>query len=99
MSKVGQLYPEKQKWYLIPLISLKTKILENFQFVFLKEDTHRFIPSTELFLTDMRGLTYTGLKKVNFFVGHPVPQISLIQPQFSISNSSSSNLSEKNDIV
>ena len=45
----------------------------NFEFVFLKEDIHRFISSTELFLSDIRGLRYTGLKKVNFFVGHPVP--------------------------
>ena len=40
--------------------------------MFLKEDIHRFISSTELFLSDIRGLRYTGLKKVNFFVGHPV---------------------------
>ena len=71
MTKVGQLYPEIEE-YLIPLISLKTKILENFEFVFLKEDIHRFISSTELFLSDIRGLRYIGLKKVNFFVGHPV---------------------------
>ena len=42
------------------------------EFVFLKEDIHRFISSTELFLSDIRGLRYTGLKKVNLFVGHPV---------------------------
>ena len=30
------------------------------------------ISSTELFLGDIRGLRCTGLKKVNFFVGHPV---------------------------
>ena len=69
---MSQLYPEKREKYLIPLISLKTKILENYEFVFLKEDIHRFISSTKLFLSDMRGLRYTGLKKVNFFVGHPV---------------------------
>ena len=40
--------------------------------MFLKEDIHRFIPSTEPFLSDIRGLRYTGLRKVNFFVGHPV---------------------------
>ena len=38
----------------------------------LKEDIHRFISTTELFLSDIRGLRNTGLKKVNFFVGHPV---------------------------
>ena len=78
MSKVGQLYPEKREYHLIPLISLKTKILENFEFVFLKEDIHRFISSTELFLSDIRGLRYTGLKKVNFFVGHPVCESQLM---------------------
>ena len=72
MSKVGQLYPEIREWYLIPLISLKTKILENFEFVFLKEDIHIFISSTEIFLSDIRCLRCTGLKKVNFFVGHLV---------------------------
>ena len=38
----------------------------------MNEDIHRFISSTELFLSDIKGLRYTGLKKVNFFVGHPV---------------------------
>ena len=38
----------------------------------LKEDIHRFISTTELFLSDIRGLRNTGLKKVNFFVGHLV---------------------------
>ena len=28
--------------------------------------------SLNFFLSDIRGLRYTGLKKVNFFVGHPV---------------------------
>ena len=72
MSKVGELYSEKRNEYFIPIISLKTNLLEKFDFVFLKEDIHRFISSTELFLSDIRGLRYTGLKKVNFFVGHPV---------------------------
>ena len=41
--------------------------------MFLKEDIHRFISGTELFLSNIRGLRYTGLKKVKFFfVGHPV---------------------------
>ena len=44
--------------------------------MFLKEDIHRFISSTELFLSDIRGLRYTGLKKVNFFVGHPVAELA-----------------------
>ena len=43
-----------------------------FLFLFLKEDIHRVISSTELFLSDIRGLRYTGFKKVNFFLGHPV---------------------------
>ena len=51
---------------------MKTKILENFDFMFLKEDIHRLIFSTELFLSDIRGLRYIGFKKVYFFVGHPV---------------------------
>ena len=72
MSKVGQLYPEKREYYLIPLISLKTKILKNFEFLFLKEDIHRFISGPELFLSDIRGLRYTGLIKVNFFVGNKI---------------------------
>ena len=56
----------------IGLICLKTKILNHFEFVVLKRDIHRLISSTELYLNDIRGLRYTGLKKVNFFVGHPV---------------------------
>ena len=44
--------------------------------MFLKEDIHRFISSTEFFLRDIRGPRYTGLKKVNFFVGHPVLRLS-----------------------
>ena len=52
--------------------AVKTKFLENYEFVFLKEDIHRFISSTELFMSNIRGLRYTGLKKVHFFVGHPV---------------------------
>ena len=40
--------------------------------MFFKEDIHRFIYITELFLSDIRGLRYTGFKKVNFSVGHPV---------------------------
>ena len=36
------------------------------EFQFLKEDIHRFISSTELFLNDIRGLRYPRLKKVNF---------------------------------
>ena len=40
--------------------------------MFLKEDIHRFISSAELFLSNIRGLKCTGLRMVNFFVGHPV---------------------------
>ena len=40
--------------------------------MFLKEDIHRFISSAELFLSNIRGLRYTGLKKVNYFVELPV---------------------------
>ena len=49
-----------------------TELLENLDFVDLKKDIHSFISSTELFLRDTRGLRYADLKKVNFFVGHPV---------------------------
>ena len=56
----------------IPFIALKRNILENSDFVLLREDIHRFISSTELFLRDIRGLRYDDLKKVNFFVGHQV---------------------------
>ena len=56
----------------IPFIALKRNILENSDFVLLKEDIHRFISSIELFLRDIRGLRYADLKKVNFFAGHPV---------------------------
>ena len=58
LPKMGQLYSEKRDLYLIFLISLKRKILENFKFVFFKEDINRFI--SELFLSDNRGLRYTG---------------------------------------
>ena len=47
-------------------------LLENSDIVFLKEDINRFISRTELDLRDIRGLRYADLKKVNFFVGHPV---------------------------
>ena len=68
---MGKLDAEKGE-YVFPIISQKTKILENFDFVFLKEDIHRFISSTELFLGNIRGLKYTGLLRLNFYVGHPV---------------------------
>ena len=64
--------------YLKPLIFLRLRsvlemnLLENCDFVFLKEDIKRFILSTQLDLRDIRGLRYVDLKKVNFFVGHPV---------------------------
>ena len=45
----------------------------------LKEDIHRFISSIELFLRDIRGLRYADLKKVNFFVGHPVGSVSWVR--------------------
>ena len=64
---VGQLYPEKREWYFISLISQKIKILDNFDFVFANKDIHRFISSTELFVSDIRGPGYTGYKKVNFW--------------------------------
>ena len=54
-------------------------LLENCDFVFLKEDIKRFISSTELDLRDIRGLRYVDLKKVNFFVGHPVGSLNLAQ--------------------
>ena len=72
-SKVGQIYPEKpKKKRIIPFISLKTNIQNNFDFVFLKEDIKRLISSNELFLRNIIGQKYSDLKKVNFFVGHPV---------------------------
>ena len=54
------------------LLSLKTNILENFNFVVLKKDIQRLISSTETLLSVIKGLKYTFLKKVNFFVGHLV---------------------------
>ena len=69
---MSPIYPEKCKKCFIPFISRKTNILENFEFVFLKEDVQRFISSTELFLTDIRDLRYTDLERVNFFAGHLV---------------------------
>ena len=69
---MSQIYLEKCNLCLIPLIALKRNILENSNFVLLKEDIHRFISSIELFLRDIRGLRYADLKKVNFFAGHPV---------------------------
>ena len=77
-SKLSQIYPETHKKSLLPFISLQTNILENFDFAFLKEDIQRFLSSTELFLSDIRGLRYTDLKKVNFFVGHPVDYLNKV---------------------
>ena len=56
-----------------------SNILENFELVFLKEDIHRFISITELFLSHIRGLRYNGFKKGYFFLGHPVCVIGKIQ--------------------
>ena len=69
---MSQIYLETRKRYCIPFISLKTNIIENFGFVFLKEDIHRYISSTKPILSDIKGLRYADLKRVNFFVGHPV---------------------------
>ena len=69
---MSQIYSEKSNICFIPFIALKRNILENSDFVLLKEDIHRFISSIELFLRDIRGLRYADLKKVNFFAGHPV---------------------------
>ena len=69
---MSQIYSEMCNLCFIPFIALKRNILENYDFVLLKEDIHRFISSTELFLRDIRGLRYDDLKKVNFFVGHQV---------------------------
>ena len=79
---MSQIYLEKCNLCLIPLIALKRNILENSNFVLLKEDIHRFISSIELFLRDIRGLRYADLKKVNFFAGHPVSSF-LIQNKLS----------------
>ena len=69
---MSQLISEKCNLCFIPFIALKRNILENSDFVLLREDIHRFISSTELFLRNIRGLSYDDLKKVNFFVGHQV---------------------------
>ena len=55
----------------IPFLALKRNILENLDFVLLKEDIHRFISSTELFLRDTRILEYADLKKGKLFCGTP----------------------------
>ena len=60
VSKCCQLNPEKHKLCFIPFISMKINILGNFDFVFLKDDIHRFISSTKLFFSNVRGLRYTG---------------------------------------
>ena len=73
---MSQIYLEKCNLCFIPFIALKRNILENSDFVLLKEDIHRFISSIELFLRDIRGLRYVDLKKVNFFVGHPVGRVA-----------------------
>ena len=70
---MSQIYLEKCNICFIPFIALKQNILENSDFVLFKEDIHRFISSIELFLRDIRGLRYADFKKVNSFVGHPVP--------------------------
>ena len=67
----------------MPFISLKQNILENSDFVLLKEDIHRFISSIELFLRDIRGLRYADFKKVNFFAGHPVRKFQIAYFEFS----------------
>ena len=51
----------------------------------LKEDIHRFISTTELFLSDISGLRNTGFKKVNFFVGHPVSLLESVPVLVSVS--------------
>ena len=76
---MSQIYLEKCNICFIPFIALKRNILENSDFVLLKEDIHRFISSIELFLRDIRGLRYADLKKVNFFAGHPVGQVMTVQ--------------------
>ena len=69
---MSQIYSEMCNLCFIPFIALKRNILENLDFVHLKEDIHSFISSTELFLREIRGLRYDDFKKVNFFVGHQV---------------------------
>ena len=79
---MSQLYLEKCNICFIPFIALKRNILENSDFVLLKEDIHRFISSIELFLRDIRGLRYADLKKVNFFAGHPVGRFKFLSKIF-----------------
>ena len=69
---MSQIYQETPKSRSIPFIFLKTNILENFDFVFLEEDIQRLISSAELFPSNVRGLRYTDLKKVNFSLGNLV---------------------------
>ena len=67
---MSKMYLEKCNLCFIPFVALEQNILENSNFVLLKEDIHKFISSTELFLMDIRGLRYADLK--TSFVGHPV---------------------------
>ena len=69
---MSQIYSEKCNLCFIPFVALKQNILENANFVLLKEGIHKFISSTELLLMDIRGLRYANLKKINSYVGHPV---------------------------
>ena len=61
---MSQIYLEKCNICFIPFIALKRNILENSDFVLLKEDIHRLISSIELFLRDIRGQRYADFRKV-----------------------------------
>ena len=64
--------------YLRPLISLRSSLVLEMNLLISSfkntksQFSSRLILSTELNLRDIRGLRYVDLKKVNFFVGHPV---------------------------
>ena len=72
--------------YLRPLISLRSSLVLEMNLLISSfkntksQFSSRFILSTELNLRDIRGLRYVDLKKVNFFVGHPVGSFAKLSP-------------------
>ena len=55
-------------------ISQKVNILEHLNRVFLKSDIQTKISGTKQSLSNIRGLRYWSIKRVNFITGHPVVQ-------------------------
>ena len=78
---MSQIYSEMCNLCFIPFIALKRNILENLDFVLLKEDIHRFISSTELFLRVFRGLRYADLKRLTFLWDTRAQQGSELNPK------------------